>query len=173
MTTTPGDVVTRERHEWYWKSHTNNWCCHQCGLKHSGHPSSAPNGPCVWTISTLLDAARPEVAEVEGDAVERALDAYINWSEWKTWAADDVEKCRANMRRALTAARATAAPDDNALPTDLLPEGVGFSSLIALKEGYGVDLYSLSRKVASQVFSGTGPTPRAAMLAAIKAAGPT
>lgn len=72
-----------------------------------------------------------------------------------------------------TAARATAAPDDNALPTDLLPEGVGFSSLIALKEGYGVDLYSLSRKVASQVFSGTGPTPRAAMLAAIKAAGRT
>jgi hypothetical protein len=49
--------------------------------------------------------------EVATDIVDRALDAYINWSDdWRQWAPEDVAKCRANMSRAL-ATIAPVAPD--------------------------------------------------------------
>lgn len=50
----------------------------------------------------------------------------------------------------------------------MLPDGIGFASMTALEEGYGVSLYETIRH--REIYDGVGPTPRAAMIAAIEAA---
>lgn len=108
------------------------------------------------------------------DPIDAALDALLGDLHWRNYDAPVIADWRARMRRVLDAHDAR---NPNTLPMDALPEGYVFDNLWR-----GVNSPARTTIWHCLIFfrkkdhrpdhrpHGTGPTPRAAMLAAIEAA---